>query len=111
MGYANGVADNKSPASSVTTSQPASGLNLPEKQTMNCKFTLLGGGPAASTRSAFPSAPPRAVCLVISAQQGGVPAGAIPGKYTGLRADASVGVGLAENIGGNNSAFMFQPTS
>ena len=48
---------------------------------------------------------------VISAQQGGVPAGAIPGKYTGLRADASVGVGLAENIGGNNSAFMFQPTS
>jgi hypothetical protein len=53
------------------------------------------------------------VWSVISAQQGGVPAGALAGKYTGLSADASVGIGLGENIliGGNNSAFMLQPTS
>ena len=52
------------------------------------------------------------VWSVISAQQG-VPAGALAGKYTGLSANASVGVGLGENvlIGGNNSSFMLQPTS
>jgi len=52
------------------------------------------------------------VWSVISDQKG-VPAGALAGKYTGLSANASVGVGLGENVlvGGNNSVFMLQPTS
>jgi hypothetical protein len=49
---------------------------------------------------------------VLSAQKG-VPDGALAGKYTGLGANASVGVGGGENVllGGNNQAFMLQPSS
>ena len=96
------------------------GLIFTEKQTMNCKFTPLGGGPvdhyigSIDEVGASIGATEGGVLVwsVLSAQQG-VPAGALAGKYTGLSANASVGVGLGENvlIGGNNNSFMLQPTS
>jgi hypothetical protein len=49
---------------------------------------------------------------VVSAQEG-VPRGALAGTYSGLSADASVGLGLGENVllGGSGRAFMLQPSS
>ena len=47
---------------------------------------------------------------VLSARRA-FPLGALAGQYTGLGANASVGVGGGENmlVGGNNQAFMLQP--
>jgi hypothetical protein len=96
------------------------GLIFSEKQTMNCKFTPLSGGPVDHYAgridevglSIGATAGGILVWSVLAAQQG-VPAGALAGKYTGISADASVGVGLGENIlmGGSGSAFMLQPSS
>jgi hypothetical protein len=96
------------------------GLIFREKQTMNCKFTPLGGGPVDHYTGSIDE-----VGLSIGATEGGVlvwsvlaaqegvPAGALAGTYKGISADASVGVGLGENIlmGGSSSAFMLQPSS
>lgn len=97
------------------------GLIFTEKQTMTCTFKpLLGGGQidhytgkieevgialGATTQGIL-------VWSVVSDQKS-VPNGALAGKYKGLSADASVGLGLGENIllGGSNQAFMLQPTS
>jgi hypothetical protein len=117
-----GAADNKIKSGILDCDVSAGvGLIFTEKQTMNCKFTPLGGGPVDHYTGSIDEvglsigATEGGVLVwsVISAQQGGVPAGALAGKYTGLSADASVGIGLGENIliGGNNSAFMLQPTS
>jgi len=116
-----GAADNKIKSGILDCDVSAGvGLIFTEKQTMNCKFTPLGGGPVDHYTGSIDEvglsigATEGGVLVwsVISAQQG-VPAGALAGKYTGLSANASVGVGLGENvlIGGSNSAFMLQPTS
>ena len=116
-----GAADNKIKSGMLDCDVSAGvGLIFTEKQTMNCKFTPLGGGPVDHYTGSIDEvglsigATEGGVLVwsVISAQQG-VPAGALAGKYTGLSANASVGVGLGENvlIGGSNSAFMLQPTS
>jgi Protein of unknown function (DUF992) len=97
------------------------GLIFTEKQTMTCTFKpLLGGGPVdhytgkieevgislGATEGGI------LVWSVISDQKG-VPNGALAGRYEGLSADASLGLGLGENVllGGSNKAFMLQPTS
>src|SRR5262245_49681381 len=96
------------------------GLIFREKQTMNCKFTPLGGGPVDHYTGSIDEVGLSIgateggilVWSVLAAQQG-VPAGALAGTYRGISADASVGVGLGENIlmGGSASAFMLQPSS
>ena len=116
-----GAADNKIKSGILDCDVSAGvGLIFTEKQTMNCKFTPLGGGPVDHYTGSIDEVGVSIgateggvlVWSVISAQQG-VPAGALAGKYTGLSANASVGVGLGENvlIGGNNNSFMLQPTS
>jgi Protein of unknown function (DUF992) len=116
-----GAADNKIKSGILECDVSAGiGMIFREKQTMNCKFTPLGGGPVdhytgsidevglsiGATESGI------LVWSVLAAQQG-VPAGALAGTYRGISADASVGVGLGENIlmGGSGSAFMLQPSS
>ena len=96
------------------------GLFFGEKQTMRCTFKPLGGGQVDHYNGRIKevglalgaTAGGVMVWSVISAQQG-VPSGALAGIYSGISADASVGLGLGENmlLGGNNSAFMLQPTS
>jgi hypothetical protein len=96
------------------------GLFFTEKQTMRCTFKPLGGGPIDHYNGKIREvgialgATSGGVMLwnVVSAQKG-VPNGALAGTYTGLSADASVGLGLGENVlvGGSNSSFMLQPTS
>ena len=116
-----GAADNKIKSGILECDVSAGvGLIFTEKQTMNCKFTPLGGGPVDHYTGSIDEVGLSIgateggilVWSVMSAQQG-VPAGALAGTYKGISADASVGVGLGENIlmGGNNSAFMLQPTS
>ena len=96
------------------------GLIFKEKQTMTCKFTPLGGGVVDHYTGSIDEVGLSIgateggilVWSVMTAQQG-VPAGALAGTYKGISADASVGVGLGENIlmGGSDSAFMLQPSS
>lgn len=96
------------------------GLIFTEKQTMSCVFKPLGGGQMDHYRgkieevgiSLGATAGGILVWSVIS-DQNGVSKGALAGRYRGLSADASVGVGLGENIllGGSNQAFMLQPSS
>ena len=116
-----GAADNKIKSGILECDVSAGvGLIFSEKQTMNCKFTPLGGGPVDHYTGSIDEVGLSIgateggilVWSVMSAQQG-VPAGALAGTYKGISADASVGVGLGENIlmGGNNSAFMLQPSS
>jgi hypothetical protein len=116
-----GVADNKIKSGVLECDVSAGvGLIFREKQTMNCEFTPLGGGPVDHYTGSIDE-----VGLSIGATEGGilvwsvlatqqgVPAGALAGTYKGISADASVGVGLGENIlvGGNSGAFMLQPSS
>ena len=116
-----GAADNKIKSGILDCDVSAGvGLIFTEKQTMNCKFTPLGDGPVDHYTGSIDEVGISIgateggilVWSVMSAQQG-VPAGALAGTYKGISADASVGVGLGENVlmGGNNSAFMLQPTS
>jgi hypothetical protein len=96
------------------------GLIFSEKQTINCSFKPMGGGQIERYTGKIEevgialgaTAGGVMIWSVISAQRG-VPSGALAGRYTGLSADASVGLGLGENIllGGTNRAFMLQPTS
>src|SRR3990170_1045250 len=95
-----GAADNKIKSGILDCDVSAGvGLIFTEKQTMNCKFTPLGGGPVDHYTGSIDEvglsigATEGGVLVwsVISAQQG-VPAGALAGKYTGLSANASVGV-------------------
>jgi hypothetical protein len=96
------------------------GLFFTEKQTMNCMLKHLDGSPEEHYKGTIQEVgialggTEKGVLIwsVISAQKG-VPAGALAGKYTGLGANASVGVGGGENVlmGGNNQAFMLQPSS
>jgi Protein of unknown function (DUF992) len=95
-----GAADNKIKSGILDCDVSAGvGLIFTEKQTMNCKFTPLGSGPVDHYTGSIDEvglsigATEGGVLVwsVISAQQGGVPAGALAGKYTGLSADASVG--------------------
>ena len=116
-----GAADNKIKSGLLECDVSAGvGLIFREKQTMNCKFTPLGGGPVSHYTGTIDE-----VGLAIGATEGGilvwsvlasqegVPAGALAGTYKGISADASVGVGLGENIlmGGSGSSFMLQPSS
>jgi hypothetical protein len=116
-----GAADNKIKSGILECDVSAGvGMIFREKQTMNCKFTPLDGGPVDHYTGSIDE-----VGLSIGATEGGilvwsvlaaqqsVPAGALAGTYKGISADASVGVGLGENIlmGGGNSAFMLQPSS
>jgi hypothetical protein len=93
------------------------GLIFTEKQTM--KFTPLGGGPVDHYTGSIDE-----VGLSIGATEGGVlvwkpsPPSRAACRRNSCRqvyradADASVGIGSANIlIGGNNSAFMLQPTS
>jgi hypothetical protein len=96
------------------------GLFFTEKQTMNCMFKHLDGSKEEHYKGTIQEVgiaiggTEKGVLIwsVISAQKG-VPAGALAGKYTGLGVNASVGVGGGENVlmGGNNKAFMLQPSS
>ena len=96
------------------------GLFFTEKQSMKCVFKPLGGGPEDFYSGAIQEVgialggTEKGVLIwsVLSAQKG-VPMGALAGQYTGLGANASVGVGGGENVllGGNNQAFMLQPAS
>ncbi len=116
-----GAADNRIKSGILDCDVSAGvGLIFREQQTMSCKFTPLGGGPVDHYTGSIDEVGLSIgateggilVWSVMSAQQG-VPAGALAGTYKGISADASVGVGLGENVlmGGNNSAFMLQPTS
>lgn len=96
------------------------GLIFSEKQTMTCVFKPLGGGaPDHYTGKieevgiALGETAGGVLVWSVVSDQKGVPAGALAGKYQGLSADASLGVGLGENVllGGSNQAFMLQPTS
>jgi len=96
------------------------GLFFTEKQSMKCVFKPLGGGPEDFYSGTIQEVgialggTEKGVLIwsVLSAQKG-VPMGALAGQYTGLGANASVGVGGGENVllGGNNQAFMLQPAS
>jgi hypothetical protein len=96
------------------------GLIFSEKQTMRCTFKPMRGGPPEHYFGRIKEvgislgATAGGVMLwnVVSAEEG-VPKGALAGTYTGLSADASLGVGLGENvlIGGNSHGYMLQPTS
>jgi len=96
------------------------GLIFSEKQSMACTFKPLGGGPEDFYTGTIQETgialggTEKGVLIwsVISAEKGFMP-GALAGQYTGLSANASVGVGLGENVlaGGTNQAFMLQPTS
>jgi Protein of unknown function (DUF992) len=116
-----GAADNKIKSGILECDVSAGvGLIFREKQTMNCKFTLLKGGAVDRYTGSIDEVGLSIgateggilVWSVLAAQQG-VPAGALAGTYKGISADASVGVGLGENIlmGGSDSAFMLQPSS
>ena len=116
-----GAADNKIKSGILECDVSAGvGLIFNEKQTMNCKFTPLGGGAVDHYTGTIDEVGLSIgatgggilVWSVMAAQQG-VPAGALAGTYKGISADASVGVGLGENIlmGGTDSAFMLQPSS
>ena len=116
-----GAADNKIKSGILECDVSAGvGLIFKEKQTMTCKFTPLGGGAVDHYTGSIDEVGLSIgateggilVWSVMSAQQG-VPAGALAGTYKGISADASVGVGLGENVlmGGNDSAFMLQPSS
>jgi hypothetical protein len=116
-----GAADNKIKSGILECDVSAGvGLIFREKQTMNCKFTPLGGGPIDHYTGSIDEVGLSIgateggilVWSVLAAQQG-VPMGALAGTYRGISADASVGVGLGENIlmGGSGSAFMLQPSS
>jgi hypothetical protein len=96
------------------------GLFFTEKQAMNCVFKPLGGGPEdfytgniQEVGIALGGTEKGVLIWSVLSAQKGVPAGALAGKYTGLGANASVGVGGGENVllGGNNQAFMLQPAS
>lgn len=96
------------------------GLFFTEKQAMNCVFKALGGGPEdfytgniQEVGIALGGTEKGVLIWSVLSAQKGVPAGALAGKYTGLGANASVGVGGGENVllGGNNQAFMLQPAS
>ena len=121
LSMSSALADNKIKAGLLDCDVSAGvGLIFTEKQTMKCKFKPLGGGPEDHYTGSIDevgislgaTAGGILVWSVIS-DQNGVPQGALQGRYTGLSANASVGVGLGENIlvGGNNQAFMLQPTS
>jgi hypothetical protein len=97
------------------------GLIFSEKQTMTCTFKpLLGGGQIDHYTGKIEevgialgeTAGGILVWSVVSDQKS-VPGGALAGRYKGLSADASLGLGLGENVllGGSNQAFMLQPTS
>lgn len=96
------------------------GLIFSEKQTMSCTFKPVGGGPTDHYRGKIEevgialgaTAKGLMIWSVVSAAHG-VPSGALAGRYTGLSANASLGLGLGENVlaGGSNRAFMLQPTS
>jgi hypothetical protein len=96
------------------------GLFFTEKQAMNCVFKPLGGGAEdfytgtiQEVGIALGGTEKGVLIWTVLSAQKGVPAGALAGKYTGLGANASVGVGGGENVllGGNNKAFMLQPAS
>ena len=96
------------------------GLIFSEKQTMKCVFNPLGGGPSdhytgkiEEVGIALGETAGGVLVWSVVSDQKGVPNGALAGKYQGLSADASLGVGLGENVllGGSNQAFMLQPTS
>lgn len=97
------------------------GLIFSEKQTMKCTFKpLLGGGQIdhytgkiEEVGIAFGATEGGILVWSVISDQQGVPNGALAGRYKGLSADASLGLGLGENIllGGSNQAFMLQPTS
>lgn len=96
------------------------GLIFSEKQTMDCTFKPVGGGPTDHYKGKIEevgialgaTAKGLMIWSVVSAAHG-VPSGALAGRYTGLSANASLGLGLGENVlaGGSNRAFMLQPTS
>jgi hypothetical protein len=96
------------------------GLFFTEKQSMKCNFKPLGSGLEDFYTGTIQEVgialggTEKGVLIwsVVSAKKG-VPAGALAGQYTGLGANASVGVGGGENVlvGGNNQAFMLQPAS
>src|SRR5262245_52885106 len=96
------------------------GMIFSEKQTMKCVFKAMRGGQIDHYSGKIKevglalgaTAGGVMVWSVISAEKG-VPNGALAGTYSGLSVDASVGLGLGENvlIGGSNRAFMLQPTS
>ena len=96
------------------------GLIFSEKQTMKCTFKPMRGGPIEHYNGKIKevgialgaTAGGVMIWSVVSAQEG-VPRGALAGTYSGLSADASVGLGLGENVllGGSGRAFMLQPSS
>lgn len=96
------------------------GLIFSEKQTMSCVFKPLEGGPTdhytgkiEEVGIALGETAGGVLVWSVVSDQKGVPRGALAGKYKGLSADASLGIGLGENVllGGSNQAFMLQPTS
>jgi hypothetical protein len=96
------------------------GLFFTEKQAMNCVFKPLGGGAEdfytgniQEVGIALGGTEKGVLIWTVLSAQKGVPVGALAGKYTGLGANASVGVGGGENVllGGSNQAFMLQPAS
>lgn len=97
------------------------GLIFSEKQTMKCTFKpLLGGGQIdhytgkiEEVGIALGATEGGILVWSVMSDQKGVPNGALAGRYKGLSADASLGLGLGENVllGGSNKAFMLQPSS
>lgn len=96
------------------------GLIFSEKQTMTCTFKPIGGGPVDSYTGkieevgiALGATTEGVMIWSVVSTANGIPHGALAGKYTGLSANASVGLGLGENVlvGGSERGFMLQPTS
>src|SRR5262245_4217803 len=97
------------------------GLIFTEKQTMTCTYKpLLGGGQTdrytgkiEEVGLAFGATAEGILVWSVVSDQKGIPSGALAGRYEGLSADASVGLGLGENVllGGSNKSFMLQPSS
>jgi hypothetical protein len=96
------------------------GLIFSEKQTMDCTFKPVGGGASdhytgkiEETGIALGATAKGIMIWSVVSAAHGVPSGALAGRYTGLSANASLGLGLGENVlaGGSNRAFMLQPTS
>lgn len=95
------------------------GLIIMQKQTMRCKFTSNTGavdyysGKIDEYGIALGEQVAGKLAWVVLAATSGVPHGALAGRYAGVGADASVGVGLGANalIGGTGRAFSLQPFS
>jgi hypothetical protein len=101
------------------TVNPGVGLIVMSTKTMSCTFSPTFRGPefysGRITKVGIDVGVTGATVIVwaVLSKTTGFPVGALAGRYGGISAEATVGVGLGANvlIGGSNRAFGLQPLS